>query len=178
MSRVGKVPVPIPSGVTTTLEGRNISVTGPKGSLQLVHPPRVTVAQDGDQLVVSKKGDSRAASEQYGLTRTLIANMVRGVSEGYERNLEIKGVGYRAQVSGNKITLNLGFSHPIEYQLPEGVEAKVEGNLLTLTGIDKQKLGQAAAQLRALRKPEPYKGKGIKYQEERIRRKAGKTATK
>src|SRR5687767_9427480 len=128
MSRIGKLPVAISSGVSVTIDGRRVTVTGPKGTLTMVHPPHVSLKEGEGTITVAKKGNSRQASEQYGLSRTLLANMVQGVAEGFERHLEISGVGYRAQVSGRSITLNVGFSHPIEYQLPEGVEAQVEGN--------------------------------------------------
>lgn len=178
MSRIGKLPVLIPSGVNVELQGRTIKVVGTKGTLEYTHTKSVSVEQHENQLVVKPKANDVNASAQYGLTRTLLNNMVIGVSEGFERRLEINGVGYRANVSGRNLTLSLGYSHPIEFKLPEGVEAKVESNVIILSSADKQLVGQAAAEIRAKRKPEPYKGKGIKYAEEHIRRKAGKTATK
>lgn len=178
MSRIGKIPVEVPAGVNVELNGRNVNISGTKGSLELTHNPSVSVEQQENKIIVSPKPNRVDAQAQYGLTRTLIANMVKGVSEGFERRLEINGVGYRASASGRNLTLSLGYSHTIEFKLPDGVEAKVEANVITLSGADKQKVGQAAAEIRAKRKPEPYKGKGIKYAEEHIRRKAGKTATK
>ena len=177
MSRIGKLPVPIPEGVKVNIAGRSITISGPKGELQLTYSPFVKVELRSEALVVSKQGRSEEAPKHYGLIRSLLFNMVQGVSQGFEKHLEIHGVGYRAQVSGRKLTLSVGFSHTVEYQLPEGVEATVEGNLITLKGIDKQLVGQAAAEVRAIRKPEPYKGKGIRYQDEHVRRKAGKTAS-
>ena len=177
MSRIGKLPVDIPAGVTVSIAGRSVSVTGPKGNLRMQHPPRVKVTQKAQQLLVAKQGSSPQAQQQYGLTRSLLGNMVQGVSEGFVKHLEIHGVGYRAQVSDRLVTLNVGYSHPVEYRLPEGVTAKVEGNIISLSGVDKQTVGQAAAELRALRKPEPYKGKGIRHQGEYVRRKAGKAAS-
>lgn len=178
MSRIGKLPVEIPTGVNVELQGRKVIVSGTKGSLEYTHTKAVSVEHKESQLIVTPKASNDDAPAQYGLTRTLLDNMVTGVSEGFERRLEINGVGYRANASGRNLTLSLGYSHPIEFKLPEGVEAKVEANVIILSGADKQKVGQAAAEIRAKRKPEPYKGKGIKYVEEHIRRKAGKTATK
>lgn len=178
MSRIGILPVEIPSGTTVTIENRKVTVTGAKGTLSYTHTPAVSVEQSEQQLVVKPKANDPNAASQFGLTRTLLANMTKGVSEGFERRLEINGVGYRASVSGRTLNLSLGYSHPIAYQLPEGVEAKVEANILTLSGADKQVVGQAAAEIRSKRKPEPYKGKGIRYSDEHVRRKAGKTATK
>jgi large subunit ribosomal protein L6 len=173
MSRIGRKPITVPTGVTVELSGQNVEVKGPKGNLSYTLLPDVKVEQtEGVLRVTSDNGPA------YGLSRTLIDNMVTGVSTGFTRALEINGVGYRAAITGRAITLSLGYSHPIVFTLPEGIEAKVEKNVITLTGYDKPLLGQVAADIRALRKPEPYKGKGIKYVEERIRRKAGKTATK
>jgi len=175
MSRIGKVPVDIPEGVKVAIEGSTVSVIGPKGSLQLDLRPEIDVSIEGDRVVVRKKGESRAARELYGLSRTLISNMVEGVSKGFEKKLEIVGVGYRAAVEGSTLNLALGYSHPIHYNLPGGISAKVENQTqVTISGIDKQLVGQVAAEIRAFRKPEPYKGKGVKYADEVIKRKAGK----
>lgn len=178
MSRIGRKPITIPAGVEVTQNERVISVKGPKGSLEVVLLPGLAMAQDGDQLTVSQEVETAETAKTFGLVRTLINNAVVGVSTGYERKLEVNGVGFRVAVAGSTINLSLGFSHPVAFALPAGVEAKVEKNLITLTSHDKQLVGQTAANLRALKKPEPYKGKGIKYVEERIRRKAGKTAAK
>lgn len=178
MSRIGRQPITVPAGVTVEQTDRLIKVTGSKGTLELTLMPDLKLEQADGVLTLSKVVETPETQRSFGLMRTLINNMVVGVSQGFVRQLEINGVGYRASVAGNVITLSLGFSHPINFQLPAGVEAKVEKNLITLTGFDKQVVGQVAANLRALKKPEPYKGKGIKYVEERIRRKAGKTATK
>ncbi|MDF2461125.1 MAG: ribosomal protein [Candidatus Saccharibacteria bacterium] len=178
MSRIGRKPITVPAGVTVELQDRHVKVTGSKGTLELDLLPGINIAQDGDTLTVTKAVETPETQRSYGLMRTLVDNMVVGVSTGFTRSLEINGVGFRAAVAGNTINLSLGFSHPVIFVLPQGVEAKIEKNVITLSGHDKQVVGQAAANLRALKKPEPYKGKGIKYVEERIRRKAGKTATK
>jgi large subunit ribosomal protein L6 len=175
MSRIGKVPVNIPDGVKVAIDGQSVSVTGPKGSLGIELKPEIEAVVDGSAVVVRKKGESRAARELYGLSRTLIANMVEGVSKGFEKKLEIVGVGYRAAVQGKVLNLSLGFSHPVLYDLPEGISVNVENQTqVTVSGIDKQLVGQVAAEIRAFRKPEPYKGKGVKYADEVIKRKAGK----
>jgi len=178
MSRIGRKPITIPAGVNVEQDGRLVKVAGSKGNLELMLLPNLKLEQDSNVLTLSKEVETPETQRSYGLMRTLINNMVVGVSQGFTRALEINGVGYRASVAGNTITLSLGFSHPVNFVLPQGVEAKVEKNVITLSGFDKQLVGQVAANLRALKKPEPYKGKGIKYVEERIRRKAGKTATK
>lgn len=178
MSRIGRQPITLPTGVSAELEGGHIKVSGPKGALELDLMPGITANIENGVLVLSKDESIPETRSSYGLMRTLINNMVVGVSQGFTRQLEINGVGFRASVSGTTINLSLGFSHPITFSLPSGVEAKIERNIITVTGHDKQLVGQVAANLRALKKPEPYKGKGIKYVEERIRRKAGKTATK
>lgn len=177
MSRVGKKPVAIPSGVQVSLldGGAAIAVKGPKGELKAKVPPRVKVAVDKSAVTVTRDSDEREARACHGLVRALISNMITGVSKGFERRLEINGVGYRAEVAGDKLTLNLGYSHPITYQLPKGITAKVDKNLLILSGTDRELLGQTAAKVRSFRPPEPYKGKGIKYLEETIKRKVGKT---
>ncbi len=178
MSRIGRKPITVPAGVTVGQNDRHITVTGPKGTLELELMPDLKLEQENGVLTLSRVVETPETQRTFGLMRTLIANMVSGVSEGFTRQLEINGVGFRAAVAGNMITFALGFSHPILFELPEGVEAKIERNLITVSGFDKQAVGQVAANIRALKKPEPYKGKGIKYVEERIRRKAGKTAAK
>lgn len=178
MSRIGRKPIAVPAGVTISLEGSNITVSGPKGTLMLELLPGLKLEQAEGQVLIEQTRKNSETQKTYGLMRTLVANMVEGVSNGFSRTLEINGVGFRASVSGDIVNLNLGFSHPVAFKLPDGVTAKVEKNLITVSGYDKQLVGQAAADLRDLKKPEPYKGKGIKYVEERIRRKAGKTATK
>ncbi len=175
MSRIGKVPITIPEGVKVTIDGQTVSVTGPKGSLSLDLKPEIEARVEDSAVVVRKKGESRTARELYGLSRTLIANMVDGVSKGFSKKLDIVGVGYRAAVQGKVLNLSLGYSHPILYNLPEGISVNVENQTqVTVSGIDKQLVGQVAAEIRAFRKPEPYKGKGVKYADEIIRRKAGK----
>ena len=178
MSRIGRKPISVPAGVTVELTGQHVKVNGSKGSLELTVLPGIKIQQDAGVLTLSKEVETPETGRAYGLMRTLVDNMVVGVSQGFTRALEINGVGFRAAVSGNIINLSLGFSHPVVFTLPVGVEAKIEKNIVTLSGFDKQLVGQVAANLRALKKPEPYKGKGIKYVEETIRRKAGKTATK
>jgi large subunit ribosomal protein L6 len=175
MSRIGKHPISVPSGVKVSASGGKVQVTGPKGSLQIPLKPEITVDVSGSVVEVKRSDDGRSAKALHGLTRTLIANMVKGVSEGFQKKLEIIGVGYKADVQGSNVNLALGYSHPVKYTLPKGVTAAVEKQtLITLTGPDKQVVGQVAADIRAFRKPEPYKGKGIKYSDEVIRRKAGK----
>ncbi|HSX02531.1 MAG TPA: 50S ribosomal protein L6 [Candidatus Saccharimonadia bacterium] len=178
MSRIGRQPITVPAGVTVEQVGRTIKVNGAKGALELELMPDLKLEQADSVLTLSKEVETPETQRSFGLMRTLINNMVVGVSQGFQRQLEINGVGFRASVAGNTITLSLGFSHPVNFVLPPGVEAKIEKNVITLTGFDKQAVGQVAANLRALKKPEPYKGKGIKYVEEHIRRKPGKTATK
>jgi large subunit ribosomal protein L6 len=178
MSRVGKEPIPIPSGVDVTLEGRRVVVKGPKGTLEHVAPPTITVARDGDTLVVTRPDDERENRALHGLTRSLVHNMVVGVSDGYSRELEIVGVGYRAQVQGpSKLELQVGFSHSVPFEAPEGVTFDVpQPTRIVVRGADKQLVGQVAADLRKCRPPEPYKGKGIRYVDEHVQRKAGKSA--
>lgn len=176
MSRIGKLPIAIPSGVKVSLSGNEISVQGTKGSLKQLLPERIIVAVEAEQIVVSRSSDSKQDSALHGLSRSLINNMVVGVSDGFTRVLEINGVGYRAELSGSVLTLSLGFSHPVVYEVPKGIEIEVEKQTrLTIKGIDKQMVGSVAAKIRSFRRPEPYKGKGVKYAEERILRKAGKT---
>lgn len=180
MSRIGKKPVEIPSGVEVKVGDGNIFVKGPKGSLNWRYPEGISVSVEGGKIVVSRSGDGKNEKALHGLSRSLIANMVTGVSQGYQRILEIHGIGYRAQVQGNKLLLTLGYSHPVEYQLPEGVSATVDQKqtTITLSGVDKHLLGQVAANLRALRSPDPYKGKGIRYAGERLKLKVGKAGKK
>lgn len=175
MSRIGKLPVPVPAGVKVTLDGNTMTVNGPKGSLTQDLHERMTIAVETDQIVVSRPSDEKQDAALHGLTRALINNMVVGVTTGFQKDLEINGVGYRAEVSGKVLTLSLGYSHPVVYQMPEGVSVEVEKQTkLSVKGIDKQLVGSAAAKIRSFRKPEPYKGKGIKYADEHIVRKAGK----
>ncbi|MEF2230035.1 MAG: 50S ribosomal protein L6 [Pseudodesulfovibrio sp.] len=178
MSRIGKNPIDIPTGVEVTVGASEIQVKGPKGTLKTpVHETVVYKIEDG-KVVVTRANDSREARGQHGLRRTLLANCVEGVSKGYSKALEVIGVGYKVSVQGQKVILNVGFSHPVEFDLPAGIDAKAEGSKLTIGGIDKQLVGEVAAQIRRVRPPEPYKGKGIKYAEEVIRRKAGKSGSK
>ena len=179
MSRVGRMPIAIPAGVTVEIaENNHVTVKGPKGTLERTLPIEMTIKKEGNEVVVQRPNDLKKNKSLHGLTRSLIHNMVTGVSEGYSKTLEINGVGYRAEKSGKKLVLNLGYSHPIEMTDPEGVESKVDGNNIVISGIDKEKVGQFAANIRDKRKPEPYKGKGIKYATEHIRRLAGKTGKK
>lgn len=176
MSRIGKMPIAIPGGVTVDVaENNHVTVKGGKGTLERDLAPELVIEVEGDVVTVKRPNDTKKMKSLHGLTRTLIHNMVVGVSEGYTKVLEVNGVGYRAAKEGNKLVLNLGYSHPVEMTDPEGVETTVEGNKITVAGIDKEKIGQYAAEIREKRKPEPYKGKGIKYATEHIRRKAGKT---
>ncbi len=176
MSRVGKNPIEIPAGVNIKIDGDNISVSGPKGELSLTKSPVVGVVQEDSQIKVFVKEETKDSNALWGLTRSLIANMVEGVSKGFEKKLEIEGVGYRVELKGNKLVFALGFSHPVEFEAPEGIKFEVDKNVITVSGIDKCLVGQTAANIRKLKKPEPYKGKGIRYQGEVIRRKAGKKA--
>lgn len=180
MSRIGKRPIPIPNKVTVTLNGSTVSVQGPKGTLERTLPAKVTVAQADNEIIVSPVDNSRTARERHGLCRTLVSNMVEGVSQGYSKHLEIIGVGYRAQVQGKVLTLNVGYSKPVEMEMPEGITAAMgeKNTQVIISGIDKEVVGDIAAKVRAVRPPEPYKGKGIRYQGEYIRRKAGKTGKK
>ncbi len=175
MSRIGRMPIAIPAGVTVEIaENNQVTVKGPKGTLSRVLPAEMEIKQEGEEITVSRPNDLKKMRSLHGLTRTLINNMVIGVTQGYTKTLEINGVGFRAAKSGNKLTLNLGFSHPVEMIDPEGVETAVDGNKITVSGIDKEKVGQFAAEIRDKKRPEPYKGKGIKYADEVIIRKAGK----
>lgn len=174
MSRIGMLPISLPNSVTVESAGATVTVTGAKGSQTITVLSDVDVSADEEQVTVRRHNDSPQALSQQGLVRTLLANAVYGVSEGFSKTLEVVGVGYKVNVSGNQITLDVGYSHPHKVTLPEGVEASQEGNTLHIKGADKQLVGQVAANIRALRPPEPYKGKGIKYADERIIRKAGK----
>ncbi len=178
MSRVGKKPIAVPKGVEAKLEGVLLTVKGPKGALKREIHPGVKVNVDGGQIVVLAGEDTKEGNSLHGLFRALIANMVTGVSKGFERSLEIVGVGYRAELNGRTAVFNIGFSHPVHFELPEGIDAKIERTKITLSGIDKELLGLTAARIRKFRCPEPYKGKGIKFSEEIIRRKAGKAGSK
>ena len=180
MSRIGRQPVVIPAGVTVTVEdGNKITVKGPKGTLERVLAPEMDIKVENDTVVVTRPNDLKKMKSLHGLTRTLINNMVTGVSQGYTKELEVNGVGYRAAKQGKKLTLNLGYSHPVEMEDPEGIETVLDGqNIIIVKGIDKEKVGQFAAEIRDKRRPEPYKGKGINYADEVIRRKVGKTGKK
>ena len=179
MSRIGRMPIAIPAGVTVEVaENNKVTVKGPKGTLERVLPSEMEIKKEGEEIIVTRPNDLKKMKSLHGLTRTLINNMVVGVTEGYTKVLEVNGVGYRAAKSGNKLTLNLGYSHPVEMIDPEGIESTVDGNKIIVKGIDKEKVGQYAAEIRDKRRPEPYKGKGIKYADEVIRRKVGKTGKK
>lgn len=180
MSRIGRMPIAIPAGVTVDIaENNQVTVKGPKGTLERVLPAEMTITKEGEEVKVSRPNDVKKMKSLHGLTRTLIKNMVVGVTEGYEKKLEVNGVGYRAAKQGKKLVLSLGYSHPVEMTDPDGIEVTVEGqNIISVKGIDKEKVGQYAAEIRAKRAPEPYKGKGIKYEDEVIRRKVGKTGKK
>jgi large subunit ribosomal protein L6 len=177
MSRIGKQPIPIPQGVDVGLNDRVVSVKGPKGSLTLPLHEHVTIMNENGVLMVTvKEPEVKGDRSLWGLFQRLVSNMVLGVTKGFEKQLEVNGVGFKAALSGTTLNLSLGFSHPVDFALPSGVEAKIEKNVITLSGIDKQLVGETAARIRALKKPEPYKGKGIKYIDEVIRRKATKAA--
>jgi large subunit ribosomal protein L6 len=179
MSRLGKLPIQLPEKVQVSIEKGFVVAKGPKGELKRSLHEFIQLELKDKEIVVSVKNqENKEEKSMWGLWRALIQNMVTGVNDGFQKKLEINGVGFRAAVSGNKLTLNLGFSHPVEYPLPVGISAVVEGNAIILSGIDKEVLGETAARIRALKKPEPYQGKGIKYSYETIRRKAGKTAAK
>jgi large subunit ribosomal protein L6 len=175
MSRVGKLPIAVPSGVTITVDDSEITVAGSKGTLKQFTMPGITVKQDGEEVLVTRANDEPKIRAKHGLMRALLNNMVVGVSQGFSKKLEINGVGYRVALQGTDLKMNLGFSHDVIYKMPAGVTATVEANTITVSGIDKQQVGQVAAEIRALKKPEPYKGKGIKYEGERIIRKSGKS---
>jgi len=180
MSRIGRMPIAVPAGVTVDIaENNQVTVKGPKGTLERVLPAEMTITREGEGDYSNPSNDLKKMKSLHGLTRTLIYNMIVGVTEGYEKKLEVNGVGYRAAKQGKKLTLSLGYSHPVEMEDPEGIEVTVDGqNLIIVKGIDKEKVGQYAAEIREKRAPEPYKGKGIKYVDEVIRRKVGKTGKK
>jgi large subunit ribosomal protein L6 len=179
MSRIGKKPVAIPKGVQVGVQGRAIEVKGPKGRLQMTVHDLCAVSVTDGSVVITRQGDHRTAKALHGLTRALVANMIRGVTEGFERKLEIVGIGYRAQLAGGNLTFSLGYSHPVIFALPAGVQAEVDKQTaITLRGIDKYVVGQTAARIRALRPPDSYKGKGIRYADETVRKKVGKAGAK
>ena len=180
MSRIGKMPIAIPTGVTVVLaENNKVTVTGPKGNLERILPNEMKIVVEGSEILVTRPNDLKKMKSLHGLSRTLIANMVEGVTNGYQKTLEINGVGYRAAKAGKDLTLTLGYSHPVVMVDPDGIESVLEGqNKIIVKGIDKEKVGQFAAEIRDKRRPEPYKGKGIKYSDEIIRRKVGKTGKK
>ncbi|MBQ1452100.1 MAG: 50S ribosomal protein L6 [Clostridia bacterium] len=174
MSRIGRMPIAIPAGVEVKLDGNTVSVKGPKGELTRTVHQNMKVEVNGAEVTVTRPNDDKENRSLHGLTRTLIANMIKGVTDGFSKELEVNGVGYRASVEGNKLVLNVGYSHPVEMPLPDGIKAEVNDKKITISGIDNQKVGQFAAEVREQRPPEPYKGKGIKYMDEHIRRKEGK----
>jgi large subunit ribosomal protein L6 len=179
MSRIGKAPIVVPAGVTVAISGTEVSVKGPKGQLKQSFRSEVSIAQEEGKLLVTRKNESRLTRSLHGLTRTLVANMVKGVTDGFQRNLEMVGVGYRAQMEGTKLVMQLGYSHPVEIEPPQGLAIAVgKNNVITVSGSDKQAVGDLAAYIRDRRPPEVYKGKGVKYEGEYIRRKAGKAAGK
>ena len=179
MSRIGRMPVAIPAGVTVEIVNNYMTVKGPKGTLERQLPVEMEIKQEDGNVIVTRPNDLKKMKSLHGLTRTLIANMIHGVTEGYEKKLEVNGVGYRAAKQGKKLTLSLGYSHPVEMEDPEGIETVLEGqNVIIVKAINKEKVGQYAAEIRSKREPEPYKGKGIKYADEVIRRKVGKTGKK
>ena len=176
MSRIGKQPVVLPAGLSARLADGVVTLKGPKGELALKLPETVALAVDGATLTVTRKGEDKQSRADHGTIRALLQNMLVGIKDGYSRELEIQGVGFKASIAGNKLTMNVGYSHPVEYVVPEGVSvAVVDGTQLKVSGIDKQLVGQVSARIRAFRPPEPYKGKGVRYKDERVRRKAGKT---
>lgn len=178
MSRIGRQPITIPAGVTVVIDGNVVKATGPLGELNVTLMPGIAIAQVENELRVTKEVENNDTAKSYGLMRTLVSNAVNGVATGFSKQLEVNGVGFRVALAGKTLTMSLGFSHPVVYELPENIDGKVEKNVITISGADKQLVGQVAADIRQLKKPEPYKGKGIKYATEHIRRKAGKTATK
>jgi large subunit ribosomal protein L6 len=180
MSRIGKQPIPIPDKVTAQISGQHVTIKGPKGTLERELPQPIEVKQEGNTIVVNPTDGSRLGRQRHGLCRTLVANMVNGVSQGFQKRLLIQGVGYRAQAQGKKLTLNVGYSQPVEMEMPNGIDVAVENRNteVIVSGIDKEVVGNIAARIRAVRPPEPYKGKGIRYFDEQVRRKAGKTGKK
>ena len=179
MSRIGRMPIAVPAGVTVEIaENNHVTVRGPKGTLERTLPSEMEIKLEGSEIIVTRPNDLKKMKSLHGLTRTLVNNMVVGVTDGYTKELEVNGVGYRASKAGKVLNLSLGYSHPVEMTDPEGLESKVDGNKIIVSGIDKEKVGQYAAEIRDKRRPEPYKGKGIKYADEVIRRKVGKTGKK
>jgi large subunit ribosomal protein L6 len=179
MSRIGKRPITVPAKVQVAIDGTKVVVKGPKGELSRDLPANVIVSQEGETLLVTRRDDTRTSRQMHGLSRTLVANMVEGVSQGFQRRLEIQGVGYRAQVQGRNLVLNIGYSHQVQIEPPDGIQFAVENNTnVIVSGYDKEVVGNTAAKIRAVRPPEPYKGKGIRYSGEVVRRKAGKTGGK
>lgn len=179
MSRIGKKPISLPSGVEAKIEGNTVTIKGPKGTLTQQIPEEITMKQEGNQLVAERPSESKQHRALHGLSRALVSNMVEGVTKGFEKKLELVGVGYRAQMQGNKLVINIGYSHPVEIDPPEGIEFEVPApTKITVKGTDKQLVGNTTAHIRAIREPEPYKGKGIRYENEVVRRKAGKAGVK
>jgi len=181
MSQIGKLPIPIPSGVTVTLSGQTVTVKGPKGELSFTHHPDMKVEVADKEVIVSRPNDQKENRSLHGTTRALIGNMIDGVTKGFEKKLEVRGVGYRFNIGGKKLTLNLGYSHPIDFAVPEGITIvgdEENKNLMSIQGIDKQLVGETAARIREFRKPEPYKGKGVRYADEYVAMKQGKKAAK
>jgi large subunit ribosomal protein L6 len=179
VSRIGKKPISLPAGVKVTVDGNTVTIQGSKGTLVQTLPEGITISQEDNQILVERADDNKHQRALHGLSRALIANMVEGVTNGFEKKLELVGVGYRAQMQGKKLVISIGFSHPVEIDAPDGIEFEVPApTRITIKGIDKQLVGNTAAHIRAIRKPEPYKGKGIKYENEYIRRKAGKAGAK
>lgn len=179
MSRIGRQPIPVPKGVEITLEGTSVKIKGPKGELSQSINERINLSYDNEKILVERINDNKKDRALQGLTRSLIANMVEGVTQGFEKRLNIVGIGYRAELKGDMLNLNLGYSHPIEFLLPKGIHAKVDKQVnITIEGIDKQLVGEVAAKIRSFKMPEPYKGKGILYSDEKIRRKIGKAGIK
>ncbi len=176
MSRIGKKPIAVPPNVKVDISGNKIVIAGPKGSLDFIFHQEIAVEVSGGKILTKQIGSSKEAPAIWGTTAKIIENMIKGVTEGFQKQLELNGVGFRMAVAGKKINLALGFSHPVEAQIPEGIEAKIEGNVMTISGIDKQKVGQFAAEIRSLKPVEPYKGKGFRYVGEVVRKKVGKKA--
>ncbi|MCX7760920.1 MAG: 50S ribosomal protein L6 [Hydrogenothermaceae bacterium] len=179
MSRIGKKPIPVPKGVEVNIQGSTITVKGPKGTLTKTFNPAVTIKKEGEEIVVERKDDTPFSRALHGTVRAIVANMVKGVTEGFTEELEIVGIGYRGAVKGKTLELSLGYSHPVIYEIPEGIQITMEGNtVIKVSGIDKEKVGQTAAEIRSFREPDAYKGKGIRYKGEVIKLKAGKTVGK
>ena len=178
MSRIGRAPIPVPNSVNVTLSDGSVAVKGPKGQMSREIPTGITVRQEGPELIVERESDNRTHRSLHGLTRTLVNNMVVGVSDGFEKRLEIIGTGYRAQPSGDGLSISVGYSHPVLFMPPEGISLTMDGPRVVVSGIDKQVVGEIAAKIRRIRPPEPYKGKGIRYMGEQVRRKAGKAGSK